>query len=97
MSTFWDDQADQLAKALATKVPALIQHFVRTATPEALAALVGDALPDKIEHRVAVVEILSRRVLLEDVVPMDEFWKAHPPIVNVLSASEADSRSSGAQ
>lgn len=36
---FWNEQADQLEKALLDNAPALVLHYIRTASPEAVATL----------------------------------------------------------
>lgn len=59
---FWNEQADQLEKALLDNAPALVLHYIRTASPEAVAALAGDALPASDNTRASVVATLAARL-----------------------------------
>ncbi|EHH7254049.1 hypothetical protein J5X32_001742 [Escherichia coli] len=59
---FWNEQADQLEKALLDNAPALVLHYIRTASPEAVAELAGDALPTSENTRASVVATLATRL-----------------------------------
>lgn len=59
---FWNEQADQLEKALLDNAPALVSHFLRTASAEAVAELAGDALPASENTRSSVIAALTARL-----------------------------------
>lgn len=60
--TYWNEQADVLEKVLSDNQRALALHFIRTASPEALIELAGDALPDTDNTRASVVATLAARL-----------------------------------
>lgn len=59
---FWNQQASQLEMALLDNVPALVLHFIRTAAPDAVEALSGDALPANANMRASVIATLTTRL-----------------------------------
>lgn len=58
----WTDHADKLEQALLAKAPALVLHFLSTASPEALAQVASDALPSSSNTKAAVVAVLASRL-----------------------------------
>jgi hypothetical protein len=62
MDKYWNDQADKLNKALLDNPQALVLHYVRTAPPEALSALVGDTLPESGKTLSSVRAVLAARL-----------------------------------
>jgi hypothetical protein len=60
---FWNEQADQLEKALLGNVPALMRHFLRTASPEAVAELAGENFAEASPNvRASVAATLGARL-----------------------------------
>ncbi|WP_045762237.1 hypothetical protein [Xanthomonas albilineans] len=76
MMDFWNEQADKLEKALLDNAPALVLHYIHTASPEAVAALAGDALPTSDNTRASVVAVLAAR--LDQSVPAGAYMSAEP-------------------
>jgi hypothetical protein len=60
--TYWNKQADKLEKTLLENPRALVLHFIRTASPQAISAIAGDALPDSDNTRASVVATLAGRL-----------------------------------
>ena len=60
----WNEQADKLEKALLDNTPALVLHFLRTASPDTIGGLAAEALPDCSGSKVrqSVVSVLAARL-----------------------------------
>ncbi len=59
---FWNKQINNLEKALLGKAPALLLHYLRTASPVAITELAGEALPVSENVRSAVIASLIARL-----------------------------------
>jgi hypothetical protein len=59
---YWNEQADKLERTLLENPRALVLHFIRTASPEALLDVAGDALADSDNARASVVATLAARL-----------------------------------
>lgn len=57
----WQKLADKLESVLLANAPALLLHFLSTASHDAVAALAGDALPNCRRTQASVVAILLDR------------------------------------
>lgn len=53
--TFWDRQAELLGSKLLQNMPALMLHFLRTASQEQITELAGETLPTSINARTSII------------------------------------------
>lgn len=60
--TYWTASANELEKALLCNTTVLMVHFLRTASPDDVARLVGEPLASDQKTIVAVIEALTNRL-----------------------------------
>ncbi|WP_099552483.1 hypothetical protein [Stenotrophomonas maltophilia] len=60
---FWNTQAKQLEKKLQEHLPALMLHFLRTASEESINSIAGEALPLGENARSSVISHLVARLV----------------------------------